>query len=409
MAAAVLQIRDTDGEPIGIGFLVKDDLALTCAHVVTAALGTNHDAEPPDGARISVDLPLLSASGVPATVPASIEHWIRPEPSGTGDMAVLRLTAPLSGARPIRLIEAREVWEHPARAYGLPALRPGGVWHSGVLRDRLANGLVQVVLADKGHRVSRGFSGSPVWDDELGGAVGMIVEAESGEPPVSYLIPTQRLTMAWPSHLGKLPTRSAPRRGGPRPHTLSSRAMAVILASTAVVGAGVSALIGSMNDNASAAPPTSAAPSASAVPPTTGPSAPTSSASQSSIAPTPKTTPSQELNSPTHQASPTPQSASPTGTPPRSVTGTNSASIYPGYTQTVTVRWNPQSDATSFQIHYTTTGSAQHKSVDKITSTKGTSYEFIAYQGETSCFYIRAVNRYGASAWDTDGNHCFNV
>lgn len=83
--------------------------------------------------------------------------------------------------------------------------------------------------------------------------------------------------------------------------------------------------------------------------------------------------------------------------------------IYPGYTQTVTVKWNPQSDATSFQIHYTTSGSSQHKSVDKITSTKATSYEFTAYQGETSCFWIRAVNRYGASAWATDGTHCLNV
>ena len=102
-------------------------------------------------------------------------------------------------------------------------------------------------------------------------------------------------------------------------------------------------------------------------------------------------------------------SPSPTGSPPQQVTGVNSAWIYPGYTQTVTVNWNPQSDATSFDIHYTTSGTSQHPSVNTITNTTATHYDFTAYQGETSCFYIRARNKYGVSAWGTDGTHCFNV
>ncbi|KIX79247.1 hypothetical protein SF12_05650, partial [Streptomyces sp. MBRL 601] len=37
---ALLRICDGRGQPVGLGFLVSDTMALTCAHVVTAALGT---------------------------------------------------------------------------------------------------------------------------------------------------------------------------------------------------------------------------------------------------------------------------------------------------------------------------------------------------------------------------------
>ncbi|MCX4632241.1 serine protease [Streptomyces sp. NBC_01443] len=201
--AAVLRIRDVRGEPVGLGFLVSPELALTCAHVVSAALGTPQDQEPQASARIHVDLPLLSASGAGGTgVTASVEHWMPPQESGGGDVAVLRLDAPLPGAHPVRLIEAEEVWEHPVRAFGFPAGRPGGVWHSGVLRAKQAHGWVQADLAGQGYPVSRGFSGTPAWDEHLVGVVGMVAVAESGQPPVSYLIPTVGLLQAWPELRG---------------------------------------------------------------------------------------------------------------------------------------------------------------------------------------------------------------
>ncbi|MEW9341089.1 S1 family peptidase [Streptomyces tanashiensis] len=184
---------------MGLGFLVTPELALTCAHVVSAALGTPQDQEPPASARLHVDLPLLSASGPGDTgVTASVEYWMPPQESGGGDVAVLRLDAPLPGARPVRLIEAEEVWEHRVRAFGFPAGRPGGVWHSGVLRAEQAHGWVQADLAGQGYPVSRGFSGTPAWNENLVGVVGMVAVAESGQPPVSYLIPTAGLLDAWP-------------------------------------------------------------------------------------------------------------------------------------------------------------------------------------------------------------------
>lgn len=216
MDAAVLRIFTvsdsamTDG-CVGLGFLVTEQIALTCAHVVATALNVKDRARSVIGAQVRVDLPLLGptqSSGVSARV----EQWFPGQSSGAGDVAVLRLDAPLPGARPVRLVEAEQIWGHSARAFGLPDGRPGGVWHSGVLRHRQANGWVQVDLAGDGYRVSPGFSGGPVWDDELAGVVGMMAVAESGHPPASYLIPTSGLLDAWPS-LRMLVVPPSPFRG----------------------------------------------------------------------------------------------------------------------------------------------------------------------------------------------------
>lgn len=220
--AAVLRVRDSRGQGVGVAFLVSDTLALTCAHVVQAALGTTGDAAPDAAARVHVDLPLVPApqrdGGTPVTT-AGVEQWVPPRAPAEGppvpaartessagrdgvvvpaDVALLRLEAPLPGAGPVRLVEADEVWGHPLRAYGLPAGRPGGVWHAGVLRGRQADGWVQADLAGDGYPVSRGFSGGPVWDDQLSGVVGMVTVAEVGEPPVSYLVPTSGLLAVCP-------------------------------------------------------------------------------------------------------------------------------------------------------------------------------------------------------------------
>jgi conflict system STAND superfamily ATPase/trypsin-like peptidase len=208
--AAVLRIFTASGSSVGLGFLVTDRVALTCAHVVAAAVGVEDDTRLLVGAEVRVDVPLLGTTSI--DVMAIVEQWFPAHSSGAGDVAVLRLAAPLPGARPVRLVDADEVWGHPARAFGLPDGRPGGVWHSGVLRHRQANGWVQADLAGDGYRVAPGFSGGPVWDDEVAGVIGTMVMAESGRPPVSYLIPTSGLLATCPD-LRELVLPPSPFRG----------------------------------------------------------------------------------------------------------------------------------------------------------------------------------------------------
>jgi WD40 repeat protein len=186
---------------VGVGFLVDDHHLLTCAHVVYDALAPAKGAPLPEGAVLPVDLPLLPAPrGVTGVLTASVEELIPRQPSGAGDVAVLRLDMPVQGAWPVRLAETDGYWNHRAGAFGLPAGRAAGVWHRGLLMGPQASGWIQMNLdpASGGYPVSRGFSGAPVWDETLGTVVGMMVVAEAGPPPVSYLIPTTGLAAAWP-------------------------------------------------------------------------------------------------------------------------------------------------------------------------------------------------------------------
>ena len=89
-----------------------------------------------------------------------------------------RARAP-AGSQPARLVPTAEVWDHPFRAFGFPDGVDQGVWASGVLRDRQGNGWVQIEdVHTTGYRVQQGFSGTPVWDEQADGVVGMVVTAE---------------------------------------------------------------------------------------------------------------------------------------------------------------------------------------------------------------------------------------
>jgi serine/threonine protein kinase len=204
------------------------------------------------------------------------------------------------------------------------------------------------------------------------------------------------------------------------PKTSATQAAGTGPSASAGTSASPSATIGPSGTPTSGTPSASATPSPSpssrAASPSTGSGTGggtnrtgSSSGTGSSGSTSSSTTPGSSTSTGTSASKSATASPSPTGSPPQQVTGVNSAWIYPGYTQTVTVNWNPQSDATSFDIHYTTSGTSQHPSVNTITNTTATHYAFTAYQGETSCFYIRARNKYGVSAWGTDGTHCFNV
>ncbi|MFD7451808.1 trypsin-like peptidase domain-containing protein [Kitasatospora sp. NPDC059827] len=213
--AALLRVQDSRGEPVGVGFLVAEDLVLTCAHVVSTALGLPGGEMPPDGAQLVLDAALLPAmpEREPMSGTARVRVWGPAQPAAA-DVAVLALEAPLPSARPIRLIKTgpQQTWDHPSRVFGFPQGHPEGVWHSGTLRARLAGQWVQLDQSGQGHRVSAGFSGSAVWDEQLGGVVGLMTVAEAGTPPVSYLIPTDRLIAAWPD-LGPLVEPPSPFRG----------------------------------------------------------------------------------------------------------------------------------------------------------------------------------------------------
>jgi len=198
--SAIIRIRTPDGRVVGTGFLVTGRHILTCAHVVTGALGMPGDAqvEKPGFSEktrflVQLDFPLLAPESI---LTARVSHW---QPAV--DVAGLELiTAPLAESKPVRLVTADDLWGHSFRALGFPAGYEQGVWASGVLRGRQADGWLQVEdTKQTGYLIAPGFSGGPVWDDVLGGVVGMIVAADTDEKvKAAFLIPTDVLAETLP-------------------------------------------------------------------------------------------------------------------------------------------------------------------------------------------------------------------
>ena len=214
---AVIGVLDAAGTRIGVGFLVAADLALTCAHVLSSAVKGDVGV----GTQVALDLPLISVSrsanedgaNEDGIVRAVVEGWEPPAPDGGGDIAVLRLRETLPAGRPLTMVEATDVWGHPMRTFGFPIGREFGVWHEGRLLGRQAAGWIQAQLAEpSGYRIEQGFSGAPVWDEKLGGVVGMVVAAESSNTPAGYLIPTETLLASQPDLRG-LVRPASPYRG----------------------------------------------------------------------------------------------------------------------------------------------------------------------------------------------------
>lgn len=214
LEASIVRIFDAAGLVVGAGFLVSSVHVLTCAHVVTRALGLPDGTSEAPEAELTLDFPLVPSEGA-VTARTMLWRPVGSEPISPGiaaeDVAVLELTvSPPTRSRACRLMTSADLWGHGFRTFGFPAERRDGVWATGLLRGRQGTGWVQIEdVKEAGYRVQPGFSGAPVWDEALAGIVGMAV-AVDGQPDVraAFIIPVEALVGAWPA-LGTQVTRRA--------------------------------------------------------------------------------------------------------------------------------------------------------------------------------------------------------
>jgi hypothetical protein len=81
--SAIARIYHTSGAVVGAGFLVNDRQLLTCAHVVTAALGIPVNTSEASTDAIDVDFPLIAPD-----LKIKAKHWGRYSGIGVGEPAV---------------------------------------------------------------------------------------------------------------------------------------------------------------------------------------------------------------------------------------------------------------------------------------------------------------------------------
>ncbi|MEX2980976.1 trypsin-like peptidase domain-containing protein [Streptomyces sp. C36] len=214
-ASAVARIDSTAGVACGGGLLVSSDTVITCAHVVAQALALPEDAQERPSGAVKVAFPLTRTG--PASARVREDGWFPIAADGSGDVAVLRLEPEVDEPRPLQLVTGQSLWNHGIRAYGFPTEgdEAGGAYARGTLLGRTAVGWVQIDdVRPSGIPVGPGFSGTPVWDVELGGIVGIAV-ARTRDPALrtSYMIPVDTLIRSWPRLRDLLPPPHCPYKG----------------------------------------------------------------------------------------------------------------------------------------------------------------------------------------------------
>ncbi len=185
-----------------------DGYVVTCAHVVSKT------DEPPAG-PVYVEFQNAPAHDpIPARV--AEDGWVpksKGDDGGRGDVAVLRLDGevPVGGApAPLCASPAGTKIPHDYYTYGYPSghAAGGGVPAKGKIIGPAGFEWLQLEAREVGLALDQGFSGSPVWDMELGGVVGIVVVRDLPraaddrgpftDPRTAYAIRTEALADYWP-------------------------------------------------------------------------------------------------------------------------------------------------------------------------------------------------------------------
>jgi hypothetical protein len=196
---AIARIYNKQGKVVGAGFLLTQYHLLTCAHVITAALGIVTNTQDSPTETIEVDFPLIAPG---QKVKANVAFWQPVNPGQSKeDIAGLQIDDTLpTGVSPVKLVTTSDYWQHKFRIFGFPQGHDTGVWADGELRDIQATRWIQIeAIKVPGYQIEPGFSGSPVWDESLQGVVGMAVAAEKKREGVkaAFMMPTTVLVETW--------------------------------------------------------------------------------------------------------------------------------------------------------------------------------------------------------------------
>ncbi|MEV7077570.1 trypsin-like peptidase domain-containing protein [Streptomyces sp. NPDC093516] len=192
----------------GAAVLLSGGLAVTCAHVVEAALRRPRLEEAPED-TVQVDFPAVPGAG-PVAARVAGEGWFRRAPAS--DLAVLRLTGPPPPGTAAAPVDATAPGaDVPVLVFGHPSDAPDGVWARA--RTVAAGGpqarWLQLDGDDGlGARIEQGFSGAGVWDRRnhtVAGVVSSVLNRAAPIPTrVAWMIPFALLSA----------TRFAPDLGG---------------------------------------------------------------------------------------------------------------------------------------------------------------------------------------------------
>ncbi len=196
-----VSILGPTGKPVGGGVLVSPRYVLTCAHVVTTALGRRLEDDPHGTVTVALNsgLALRGSPGGGHRYTGGSHHE---------DFSVLILhgdLAPTGGGLPsshTHLSSGTYTARRPMQVYGYPQGQPDGVWADCLMAGRGGREGALIQLNDApgtGRRVARGYSGCGVKDTATSRVAGLaVLRDKSPEAGVTWMIPMARLAESWP-------------------------------------------------------------------------------------------------------------------------------------------------------------------------------------------------------------------
>lgn len=178
---------------MGAGIALAGGIVLTCAHVVSAAVGAAERTAPEQPIRVTFDAMRGEPEAAAVVLP---DCWAPQGADGSADIALLRLTSPPPTNVSAMLLRLGVPRNREVRAYGYPRQHPDGVWGAAVLAGSTGphGEWVQLDARVPGQLVRRGFSGAAVIDDKTDAVVGMVVTAHTDDGEgLACMVPVRTL------------------------------------------------------------------------------------------------------------------------------------------------------------------------------------------------------------------------
>lgn len=192
LSASVVRILRPDGETVGTGFLVSEELVVTCAHVVVAACKV--------GSQVTIVFHHTSGQ-VAADVDPKYLQDAKDE-----DIAILKIRDPLpEGIKPLSLGSSAGTSGHRFKTFGFPkAKAEEGMWGYGRIGDRTTQSGHPVLQLTGASEITTGFSGAPVLDLTTKQVIGLVVsitrpDALSRQSQTAFIIASESLRAHCPS------------------------------------------------------------------------------------------------------------------------------------------------------------------------------------------------------------------
>ncbi|MEU7965545.1 trypsin-like peptidase domain-containing protein [Streptomyces sp. NPDC049097] len=200
-------VLDTARKTVGSGVYLGDGRVLTCSHVVNDALGRDmFTQDEPVGTAVGVAFPY---AGSRAAIPARTIAWIPARRTATGGPPRPARTGDLVWYGDLALLELADEVPAPVRPMNWARMAEGQevrAWHGSGQPFSYADGSVQsceeqVGFVDstlRGAAINPGYSGSLLWCEDQGAAVGIVLGVMEPPPGPFHTHQVARRTIVLP-------------------------------------------------------------------------------------------------------------------------------------------------------------------------------------------------------------------